>query len=64
MSAFPSVKHKLMKVIYSSVLSLPKKKTGKITKKLKSSSGLPSVIKKAVEKATCKKLLGKQTLQA
>ena len=61
MSAFPSVKHKLMKVIYSSVLSLPKK-TREKSKRLKSSSGLLSVIKKAVEKARCKKLLGKQTL--
>ena len=63
MSAFPSVKHKLMKVIYSSVLSLPKK-TREKSKRLKSSSGLLSVIKKAVEKASCKKLLGKQTLLA
>ena len=63
MSAFPSVKHKLMKVIYSSVLSLPKK-TKEKSKRLKSSSGLLSVIKKAVEKARCKKLLGKQTLPA
>lgn len=63
MSAFPSVKHKLMKVIYSSVLSLPKK-TREKSKRLKSSSGLLSVIKKAVEKARCKKLLGKQTLPA
>ena len=63
MSAFPSVKHKLMKVIYSSVLSLPKK-TREKSKRLKSSSGLLSVIKKAVEKARCKKMLGKQTLPA
>ena len=63
MSAFPSVKHKLMKVIYSSVVSLPKK-TREKSKRLKSSSGLLSVIKKAVEKARCKKLLGKQTLPA
>ena len=63
MSAFPSVKHKLMKVIYSSVVSLPKK-TREKSKRPKSSSGLLSVIKKAVEKARCKKLLGKQTLPA
>ena len=51
MSTLPSVKHKLMKVIYASALSLPK--NGNNQKKLNSSSGLLSIIKKKGEKAKC-----------
>ena len=51
MSMLPSVKHKLMKVIYASALSFPKNGTNQ--KKLNSSSGLLSIIKKKVDKAKC-----------
>ena len=51
MNTFTQVKHKLMKVVHASALSL--QKTGKITKKKNSSSGLLSVIKKECKKAKC-----------